>query len=182
MVTQLAEAGRQDTVSTILGWLIFLSFFVLFFNIINLPRTPLDLREPLRVTHDTLGLVVMLLALIRLYWFWRGPAPSPPPGLPPGSFAFNRAILLALILTFAAEGIIGYCFAWGETDRSPTIFGWVIPQLLPEDDAVRKPAGYLHSALGFYYLMLLSIWIAFGLYQHVRYKAGLLRLLPGFRV
>jgi hypothetical protein len=42
--------------------------------------------------------------------------------------------------------------------------------------------GYLHSALSFYYLMLFAAWFVVGVYQHFRYRTGLLRLLPGPRV
>ena len=44
MTTPLTS-GRQDRIATVLGWAIFISFFVMFFNIINLPRTPLGQRE-----------------------------------------------------------------------------------------------------------------------------------------
>ena len=182
MSTQSLPAGQQDRVATVLGWLIFVSFFILFININNLPRTPIDQREPLRIMHDSLGLLVIILSAVRLYWFRKGPPAAPPEGLPAGSFAFNRAILVALLLTFIFAGLIGYLFAWGETDRVPTILGIGLPQLLPEGDAVRKPMGYLHSALGFYYLMLVCIWLAFGIFQHLRYKCGLRRLLPGSHV
>jgi hypothetical protein len=47
---------------------------------------------------------------------------------------------------------------------------------------LRQSAGYLHSALSFYYLMLFTVWFVVGIYQHLRYRAGLLRLLPGSRI
>ena len=53
---------------------------------------------------------------------------------------------------------------------------------MPDGEAVRTSMGYLHSALSFYYLMLFVVWIVLGLYQHIRYRTGLLRLLPGSRV
>ena len=39
-MTEHLAPGTQDRVATILGWAIFVTFFILFFNIINLPRTP----------------------------------------------------------------------------------------------------------------------------------------------
>ena len=50
----------------------------------------------------------LLLAAVRLYWYYRDPAPEPPPGLPAKSFAFNRTILVFLYLTFAivAMGVL----------------------------------------------------------------------------
>ena len=180
MSKQLAP-GIQDRRSTIMGYVLALLFFVLFINIINLPRTALDQRATLRLIHDSLGLIVLLLAAVRLYWYYRDPAPRPPRGLPESSFAFNRAILVFLYATFTVTGVIGFMYAWGE-GRDIVLFGATLPAMVARGEAVRIPMGYLHSSLGFYYLMLLSIWFAFGFYQHWRYKVGLRRLLPGARV
>jgi cytochrome b561 len=176
-----AAAGVQARRDTLMGWALALAFSVLLANILMLPRTALDQRETLRLVHDSLGLVLALLAAIRLWWFVRDPAPLPPAGLPASSFAFNRAILVALCLVFAVTGVIGFFYAWGE-GRDVVLFGLELPALVQKSESVRIPMGYLHSTLGFYYMMLFSIWLAYGLYQHLRYRAGLLRLLPGSRV
>lgn len=174
--------GRQDSRSAILGWLMLVALCVLLWNIISLPRTALDEREGLRAFHDSAGLIVVALACWQLLRMARGPALIPPPGLPINSFGFNRALLFALYLVFALEGVIGLIYGWGEFDREVVIFGWHVPGLIADSDEARKFFGYTHSALGFYYVFLLSLWLVFGIYQHLRYKAGLLRLLPGTRV
>lgn len=174
-------AGVQSRRSTILGWILFLTFAVLFWNIVTMPRTALDQRAFLHAMHYSVGTVVFLLACWRVVWWFREPAPVPPEGLPPASFAFNRAILMALLLVFVAEGFIGFAYAWG-TGHHVSLFGLPVPALLPKSEPTRMAMGYFHSALGFYYLMLFSIWIAFGLYQHLRYRVGTKRLWPGARV
>jgi len=174
--------GIQDRRSAILGWILFLGFFILLANILLLPRTALDERQGLRLFHDSLGVVVIVLAAVKLAWMARGPRPSPPPGLPDNSFGLNRAILAALFTVFVITGLLGFVFAFGEHDRPIVLFGIPIPQLLPEGDTLRKPGGYLHSALSFYYMMLASIWVAYGVWQHLRYRVGLARLFPGSRV
>jgi len=173
--------GTQDRVATLLGWAIFITFVVLFFNIINLPRTPLGQREGMQLWHDSLGWVVGILCLIRLYWFARGPRPQPPEGMPEDSFAFSRAILFMLILVFAAEFLIGIFYAWGE-GRQVNFFGAVFPQMVPTSESLRIMTGYPHSALAFYYLMLFTIWFVLGFWQHRRYGSGWRRLFPGEKV
>ena len=173
--------GTQDRIATWLGWAIFLSFFVLFFNIINLPRTPLGEREGMQLWHDSVGLIVGLLCLYRLYWFAKGPKPSPPAGMPADSFAFNRAILFTLILVFALEFLIGMAYAWGE-GRQINMFGFEFPQLLATTEPLRVATGYPHSALAFYYLMLFCLWFTVGAWQARKYKAGWRRLFPGEQV
>lgn len=158
-----------------------MTFLLLFVNILNVPRTPLDERATLQLIHDSLGLVVGLLCWFRIYWFVKGPKPQPPEGLPESSFAFNRAILFVLILTFAVEFVIGIFYAWGE-GRDVNLFGWQLPQLVETSENLRRSTGYPHSALAFYYLMLISLWLAVGVYQRIRYKTGWRRLFPGERV
>jgi cytochrome b561 len=180
-MTAQHSAGIQDRRDTLMAWTMALVFTALLVNILMLPRTALDQRDTLRLVHDSLGLVLAILAAIRLWWFARDPAPVPPAGLPVASFAFNRAILVALCMVFAVTGVIGFFYAWGE-GRNVVLFGLQLPALVQKSETVRIPMGYLHSTLGFYYIMLFCIWLGFGLYQHLRYRVGLLRLLPGSRV
>ncbi len=177
-MTQQLAAGRQDPFATKLGWAIFITFFILFFNIINLPRTPLGEREFLQMMHDSMGLIVGILCWIRVYWFVKGPAPTPPEGVPAASFAFGRMILFVLIFTFAIEFVIGTLYAWGE-GRDIVLFGWHVPQMVATTESLRLLSGYPHSALAFYYLMLMSLWMAVGIWQQIKYKAGWRRLFPG---
>jgi cytochrome b561 len=180
-MSAVSNAGRQDRVAAWLGIVLFVSFIALFVNIVTLPRTPLDQRATLQMWHDTLGFVVLCLVLLRLLWWVRGPSPVAPAGLPATSFNFNRAILLALLLTFAAEALMGPFYAWSE-GRDVGLFGIYLPRLIAPSESVRMSTGYLHSALGFYCVMLVTIWLFFGLYQHFRYRIGLRRLWPGAAV
>lgn len=173
--------GQQSRKMTIMGWLVFLTFVVLLWNIVNMPRTALDLREPLMFFHYSLGLIVSILAALRLYWWFREPAPMPPQGLPAASFGFNRAILLAILIVFAIETVIGFAYAWG-AGHEVVLYGIHLPELITKSEPMRMSMGYFHSALGFYYLMLFSIWFAFGLYQRFRYHVGMKRLWPGSSV
>lgn len=181
-MAEQTNPGTQDPIATWLGGLLAVSFLLLFWNINQLPRTPLDQREFLRLLHDSLGLLVVVLAALRLIWFVKGPRPAPPLGLPENSFAFSRAILATLVASFAVTGLIGWFYAWGEYHREIVLFGIDVPAALPDGEGLRTSMGYLHSALSFYYLMLFAAWFVVGVYQHFRYRTGLLRLLPGPRV
>jgi cytochrome b561 len=183
-MTERLAAGRQDGFSTLLGALIFTVFTYLFYDTIAIPTTPLeplDARLVLRAFHYTLGLSVWGLVAVRLYWWWQGPRPTPPPGLPPAAFAFGRAILLALLITFFVTAIIGAIYAYADGQRV-SFYGFHLPKLIPESYPLRAFGGYFHSAFGFYYLGLVALWLLVGIYQHLRYGVGLRRLLPGARV
>jgi len=180
MTAQLAP-GRQERVATLLGWALFIAFFALFINIVTLPRTALDQREALRMWHDSLGFLVFFLVLIRLWWWFSGPTPQKPETLSAASFNFNRALLFAFLLVFAVEGLIGPFYAWSE-DRDVGFFGVFLPRLMAPNENVRMATGYMHSALGFYYMMLGTLWLFYGAYQQFRYRAGWRRLFPGAAV
>ncbi len=89
--------------------------------------------------------------------------------------------MLTLLLTFAATASIGFVYAWSD-GQDVSLFSIPVPALLPESFALRTAMGYCHSALGFYYIGVLILWFVVGLYQHLRYRCGLLRLFPGSRV
>ena len=180
-MTEQPAPGIQDRTATLLGWAIFISFFFLFFNILELPRTPLGERATVQLFHDSLGWIVGILCWIRLYWFIKGPKPLPPEGMPEDSFSHSRAILFVLILVFALEFVIGIFYAWGE-GRNVNFFGAVFPQLVETSESLRISTGYPHSALAFYYLMLFTIWLVLGAWQNYRYKSGWRRLFPGEKV
>jgi len=181
-MTEQLEPGRQDAFATKLGWAIFITFLLLFITIIMVPRTAIGERGPMQLLHDSLGLILGILALIRLYWFIKGPAPRPPEGMPESSFAFSRAILFTLILVYATEFIIGIPYAWAEHGRELVFFGIKIPAPVHPTENMRLINGYLHSTLSFYFLMLFSIWMAVGIWQNIKYGVGLRRLFPGSQV
>jgi cytochrome b561 len=173
--------GIQPRRLATLGWLLAGTFLVLFWNIVQMPRTALDQREFLHAIHYSLGLVVSILAIVRLTWWIRGPRLQGPAGLPERSFVFHRTILFALILTFAVESLIGFGYAWG-TGHEVVLFGLQLPAIMSKSEPARMAMGYFHSALAFYYMILLTIWFALGIYQHLRYRVGIARLFPGPRV
>jgi cytochrome b561 len=181
-MSAVAQPGHQGRSEAIFGWILAISFLVLTYNIISLPRTALNERDTLRVFHDSFGLIFVLLVGVRLVWMMRKPAPRPPPGLPASSFGFNRALLVAFYVSFVATGFIGLIYGWGEFDREVVFFGLTIASPFGDSDTVRKFFGYFHSALSFYYLALIGVWLLFGLYQHFRYRVGLRRMLPGVAV
>jgi cytochrome b561 len=180
-MSESTPPGRQHRTAAVLGWLVFIACGAMILNSIELPRTALDQRAELRALHSTLGLIVVVLVAARLIVWFCTPAPRPPAALPASSFGFNRAVLLAILLTFAVTGLIGFPYAWAD-GQNVFLFGKPVPSLLEARPALRGLFGYVHSALAFYYLMLFVIWIVFGIWQHLRYRAGLLRLLPGTRV
>ena len=180
-MTEHLAPGVQDRTATILGWAIFVTFFVLFFNIINLPRTPLGQREGMQLWHDSLGWIVGILCWIRIYWFAKGQKPQPPEGMPADSFAYSRAVLFMIVL-ISDRQFRAFAREMAGQGRNVNFFGAVFPQLVATTESLRISTGYPHGALAFYYLMLFTIWFVLGWWQNRKYQSGGRRLFPGVKV
>ncbi len=77
--------------------------------------------------------------------------------------------------------VIGFAYAWSN-GHHVSIYGLPLPQIVPESYPIRTTMGYFHSALGFYYIAVIGLWLIVGVYHHARYGCGLLRLMPGPRI
>jgi superoxide oxidase len=135
-------------------------------------------REALQHTHISAGLIALLLVLPRL-WLWRAlPRPAAPIGMPAGADALARKINLAFYLTVLFFGISGPLFAWSE-GHPVTLLGLVtVPSPIAPGYRPSVTFGYFHSACGFWLFYLAAFAAGVAIYQRLRYRAPLLRLLP----
>lgn len=136
-------------------------------------------REALQHLHISNGLTILLLLIPRL-WLWvRLPRPLRPTRVPPAADALARLCNLMLYLTLGVFVITGPLFAWSE-GHGVEWFGIVsLPALLPESYRLSVTFGYVHSATGFFILVIAGFTVLVGLWQAVRYRVGPWRLLPG---
>lgn len=136
-------------------------------------------REALQQMHYSVGLLVLVLVIPRLYLWWQRPRPARPLSVPLSADAFAREICLLFYVTallFASTGPIN---AWAN-GHHVTLFGLPIPALVEPGYRLTMLFGYLHSAIGMWVFGLLALGIGVAIYQRLRYKAPLLRMLPGF--
>jgi len=138
-------------------------------------------REALQHLHISVGLVLLLLVLPRLWLWWRNPRPARPSSVPLAADGFARTICLLFLCTILAFCVTGPLFAWSE-GHAVALFGLVqVPALLEKGYRAQTLLGYLHSAFGFWIFYLLGLALVVSIYQRVRYKAPLLRMLPAMR-
>jgi cytochrome c len=135
-------------------------------------------REALQQLHYSVGLLVFFLAVPRLILWFRTPAPLRPATVPPTPEAFARLLCLLGYITVVAFGLTGPFLAWSE-DHHVRFFGlFTVPALIPPGYRANVFFGYLHSAIGMWIFCWLGLCIAVSLYQAVRYRTPVLRLLP----
>jgi cytochrome b561 len=118
-----------------------------------------------RQTHETFGILVFGLVLLRILWRLFEPAPEPPPMAPWMKYSASAAhlALYALLLAIPLTAIAG---AWLE-GHPLTIFGIpnVEPMLPPAHDLGQSIA-YIHTILGNVIIWLAGFHAAAALFHH----------------
>ncbi|MCC6917599.1 MAG: cytochrome b [Alphaproteobacteria bacterium] len=136
-------------------------------------------RKLLLTVHQSIGLLVVLLAVSRLFLRSRLGVPRPVQGLPRWMDLLSRATHAAFYLLMVALPLSGWFYtgAKGGTVR----FFWLVrlPRLSPADDGWADFAFEVHELVGFALLFLIGAHVAAALYHHfVRGDETLRRMMP----
>lgn len=137
-------------------------------------------REALQHMHISVGFVLLLLVVPRLWLWWKEPRPARPVRVPLSADALARHCVLGFYLTVLSLCLTGPVFAWSE-GHDVSLFGLLtLPDLIGPSYRVQVALGYLHSAIGFFIFILAGFTVLVVLWQAVRYRVGPWRVLPGF--
>jgi cytochrome b561 len=143
----------------------------------GLPRG--RLQDTLFITHESLGLTVLGLTLLRLVWRLTHPAPPPDADLAPLERQASRTVHAALYLVLLVMPLAGYLFV-GFSNIALHYFGLVpVPEPMAKDKAVADLALLVHASLQWAIYALAAIHVAAALHHHfVRRNGVLRRMLP----
>jgi cytochrome c len=137
-------------------------------------------REALQHLHISNGLSILLLLIPRLLLKVWLPTPPSPAAVPPSAEGLARGVTGVLLVTLLGFCLTGPLFAWSE-GHTVNWYGWIeLPALLPASYRASVTLGYLHSALGFFLIILFGFAVLLALWQALRYRVGPWRLLPAF--
>jgi cytochrome b561 len=143
-------------------------------------------RSPAKVdvmtAHKSLGITLLLLALLRLAWRATHRAPPPPPGS--GRWAIRAAALSHLLLygLLIALPLSGWLAA--STSIVPWKLWWLIPwpDLAAPNEALHEVAEEAHEILVKLLMAVLAVHVSAALHHHfLRRDDVLLRMLRGKR-
>ena len=132
-----------------------------------------------RQLHETLGISVFLLALLRLAWRAFEPPPEEPPTPRWMSFAGKvvHATLYVLLLIVPLTAISG---AWLEGHPLTFLANVGVEPLLPEVHSLGKVVASIHTWLGDAILWVAGVHAAAALFHHFVLRDRVLRtMLPG---
>lgn len=172
--------GRGSYASRLLSLALFALVIFQLYQSSKVGTTPrgTPAREALQHLHISVGLLLLLLVIPRLWLWWREPRPAPPTGVPYPADAFARTLCLLCLCTVLAFGLTGPLFAWSEGHAVALFRLPPLPPLIEPSYAAQVLLGYCHSAIGFWIFYLVALALVVSVYQRVRYRAPLFRLLP----
>jgi cytochrome b561 len=138
-------------------------------------------RSPTIVLHETLGVTIIVLTVLRLLWraLDRRPDETPMPKVQAVAAALMRWLLYLLLLGLPLSGIIGT-----QLEGHPLVL-YGIGRVGPFLTASRELAHQIlevHEVLGTLIIWIAGLHAAAALYHHYFRKDGVLRtMLPGGR-
>jgi cytochrome b561 len=131
--------------------------------------------------HKWSGITVLSLALVRLGWRWRHPAPPPLPGQPAWQLRaarYTHLLLYGLILAIPLSGWL-YSSASGYPVVYLGIKALQLPDLVDKDKALATALKQIHEILNWMLALLVSVHVGAALKHHfVDRDSTLRRMLP----
>jgi cytochrome b561 len=127
--------------------------------------------------HETLG--VVLLALLALRLWWKVANPAPPATGPAWQRAAANAVHVLLYALLVAIPLAGYVMVCAK-GHAPAFFAWDLPILVGKGEALAKAAKEIHETLATALIVVVALHAAAALWHHlVARDAVLRRMLPG---
>jgi cytochrome b561 len=152
--------------------------FALAFVMVELPLG--TLKVSLYNWHKTLGLVVLALAVLRLAWRLRHPAPPMPAEMPAWERAAAHASHVALYLFLFAQPLLGLVMAWASGFPTVLFGSFNLPNPLGANQGLYDSLSEVHELLAWVLLAVVAVHAGAALRHHFVLKDEVLRrMLPG---
>src|ERR1700733_5764367 len=160
---------RFTPLQRLLHWLIAVCILAMFFIGVGMVSTITPKFLPLVAIHKSLGVAILVLALIRLGVRLRYGAPPLPADLPEPMKLAAVASHYALYALMIGMPLIG----WGMLSAGayPVVLyaGWHLPALLPQRDSLHTLLWTAHFYLAFAFFALILLHVAAALF-HARVR------------
>ena len=133
------------------------------------------MTRPALVFHQSIGALILALAIARVAWRVIHPAPPLPAAMPPShriAAAATHAVLYISLLAFPVTGYISLA----ARGRNINMFGlFDLPLVVPRSLSLSADARNLHDFAQYALYALLALHIGAALYHQFVLKDGLLR-------
>ena len=166
------DATTFTALQRLLHWLMAIALLAMLFVGAGMVSTIAPKYLPLVTGHKTLGIAILVLALLRLGVRLRYGAPPLPASMPGPMKLAARLSHYALYALMIAMPLIG----WGMLSAAAypvVLFGNVrLPPILPQSDALHTLLRTAHGCLGYAFFALILLHIAAALYHALVRRDG----------
>ena len=125
--------------------------------------------------HKTNGIVIFLLAIVRLGWRWRHPVPYLPSDMPAWQVRTARTTHAILYIVLFAMPITGFLYTAMGGFPVPFFMLYDLAQWVPENKPVAEGFKYAHLTLQYVLYLTVALHVAGALQHHLVRKDGILR-------
>ncbi|HEX5079238.1 MAG TPA: cytochrome b [Geminicoccaceae bacterium] len=125
--------------------------------------------------HKTNGIVIFLLAVVRLGWRVSQPVPGYAPDMPVWQARLARTTHALLYLVLFLMPITGFLYTAMGGFPVPFFMVYDLAQLVPENKPVAEVFKYAHLTLQFVLYVTILLHVAGALQHHLIRKDGILR-------
>jgi len=161
----MSESTRFTTVQRVLHWTMAIAIIAMFFIGVGMVSTISTIYVPLLATHKSLGIAILLLAVIRLAVRFRYGSPALPSDLPEPMKLAAHLSHYALYALMIGMPLIGW--AMMSTANYPiVIFGSLrLPAILPQSNSLHALLWDAHFYLAFAFFALVLMHLAAALFH-----------------
>ena len=158
--------AKSERIASSLSWMIFILFVVVFVNMMELPRVPIEApdKDALRNFHIATGSLLFACSCFRVHFWLQYPFQKRQDKLPTEAYNQLHILQFSLYCAFIGQGLTGIVTAWADGLMQ------FLPGAATVNHALWVLSGYLHSVFAFFYLAIILFIALTGFYHMIRYR------------
>lgn len=161
------SSTQYGIVAKILHWLmalLIIAAWVVGIYMVQLPDTDLN-RHTIYDAHKSFGMIILMLAVIRIAWRMYNIRPKNPPIARPLLFAAH-AVHYGLYLCMFIQPLSGWALS-SAAGYTPTLFGWfTFPSLVPPNPSMVHTYAEIHEINAWVLCALFLLHVGGALYHY----------------
>ena len=157
---------KTERIASSLSWIIFVLFVVVFVNMMELPRIPIEApdKDALRNFHIATGSLLFACSCFRVHFWLQSPPQKKQDKLPIEAYKQLHVLQFSLYCAFIGQGLTGIVTAWSDGLMQ------FLPGATTANHALWVLSGYLHSVFAFFYSAIILFIALTGFYHMIRYR------------
>ncbi|MCJ8145299.1 cytochrome b [Ancylobacter sp. A5.8] len=175
------DASRFTLLQRTLHWLMAVAILAMLFIGVGMVSTVMPAYVPLLATHKTLGIAILLLAVVRLAVRFVQGAPSLPADLPVPMKLAAHLSHYALYALMISMPLIGWAMLSAGGYPIVLLGGFRLPAIVPQSDALHTLLWSAHVYLAFALFALVLVHLSAALFHGLVRRDGVLESMASVR-